>query len=93
MLRTSSRNFWVKKSSNSSLIVLYLEALIASLGMPTKGYIIPTALVLISLALSCSGEDPEGLCISCLLHLITFDYLLLANGLLRYSKFHWQTIA
>lgn len=77
MLSISACNFWVK-TYNDSFTALYLTSLTTSLGMQTKGYIRHLAVTLISLALSCLGEDAEGLCI-CLLHLLAFGYLLLTN--------------
>lgn len=90
MLSISACNFWVKKLQRF-FHCLDLTSSTASLGMQTKSYIIHLAVNF--LALSCLGEDAEGLCI-CLLHLIAFHYLLLTtNWSLRYSKFHRQTIA
>ena len=75
---TSFRHLWSKQNRYTCLIALYLAALTETFGMQANGYIMHVAVIL---AVSCLGEDSEGLRYF-LLHLITFDYVLLANGLL-----------
>lgn len=76
VLLASFRHLWSKQNRYTCLIALYLAALAETFGMQANGYIMHVAVIL---AVSCLGEDSEGLRYF-LLHLIIFDYLLLANG-------------
>ena len=55
---TSFRHLWSKQNRYTCLIALYLAALTETLGMQASCYIMR---VVVILAVSCLGEDSEGL--------------------------------